>query len=333
LERNADVVKMVSYAPLLANISGRTDWHGMIYFDSTHVFGTVSYYLWKLFGENRPDYTVQTDVSFHADKAPAITGSIGVGTWNTAAEFKDIRVEQDGKTLFTSDFSTNRAGWQEDGGTWSVTNAAFQQNDEAIGLSYFGDESWQDYTLTLKARKLHGPEGFLVVFGHQGGDKYWWNVGGWGNHQHAIEFNQTAVGGQVAGSVETNRWYDIKIKVQDRHILCFLDGQLIHDVTAPTADHFFALAGREAGTGDLIIKAINVSPDPVQATVNVSGVTHFAPQAQLTVLESARLADNNSLENPTNIVPAVTGLALPGTAKFTHEFPARSLTVLRLKTK
>src|SRR5207247_5089807 len=34
------------------------------------------------------------------------TGCIGVGTWNTAAEFKDIKVTAPGgKVLFTSDFS------------------------------------------------------------------------------------------------------------------------------------------------------------------------------------------------------------------------------------
>ncbi len=332
LEHNADVVKMVSYAPLLANVDGRTDWHGMIYFDSTRVFGTVSYYLWKLFGENRSDYTVQTDVTFQADKAPAITGGIGVGTWNTAAEFKDIRVERDGKTLYASDFSTNGVGWQQDGGNWSVADGAYRQSDDAVGLSYFGDENWSNCTLTLKARKLHGAEGFLVVFGHKGGDKYWWNIGGWGDQEHAIEFNQTPVGEHVRGQIEPNRWYDIKIELNDRHIRCYLDGQVIHDVTAPTAEHFFASAGRDDATGDLIIKAINVSPEPVNATINVSGVAGFAPQAQQTVLASDRLTDNNSLDDPRKVVPVTTSLEISG-PQFTHDFPANSLTVLRLKAK
>ena len=103
-------------------------------------------------------------------------------------------------------------------------------------------------------------------------------------------------------------------------------------MTAPAANHFFALAGRDATTGDLIVKAINVSRERVNATVKVSGVNGFAPQAQLTVLASTRLADNNSLENPTNVIPAVTSLSIPG-AEFAHGFPANSLTVLRLKTK
>ena len=112
-ERNADAVQMVSYAPLLAHVEGRTwDWHGMIYHDGTRVFGTVSYYLWKLFGLNRPSYTVRTDVKLEAAKPPAIAGAIGVGTWNTSAEFKDIRVEKDGKTLYASDFAQGAADWQ-----------------------------------------------------------------------------------------------------------------------------------------------------------------------------------------------------------------------------
>jgi alpha-L-arabinofuranosidase len=332
LERNADVVKMVSYAPLLANVSGRTDWHGMIYYDSRRTFGTVSYYLWKLFGENRPDYTVQTEVTVHPDKAPAITGGIGVGTWNTSAEFKDIRVEQDGRTVYASDFSTNLSGWQENGGAWSVADGAYRQSDDAVGLSYFGDESWHDYTITLKAQKLRGPEGFLILFGHKGDDKYWWNVGGWGNREHAIEFNQNSVSEHVPGTIELNRWYDIKVEVHDRNVRCFLDGKLIHDVAVPTGDRFFASAGRDGASGDLIIKAINVSHDPVNATLNVSGLPGFAPQARETVLASGRLTDNNSLDKPTNVAPVTNNLPITD-AKFVHDFPANSFTVLRLKTK
>ena len=330
LERNADVVKMVSYAPLLANVHGRTDWHGMIYFDSTRTFGTVSYYLWKLFGENRPDYTVPTDVQLTSGKPPAITGGIGIGTWYTAAEFKDVRVEKDGQVLAAPDLTKGTDGWTADGGNWCVNDGAFRQSDETVGLNYFGDETWNNYTLTLKARKLHGPEGFLIVFGHKGEDKYWWNIGGWGNHEHAIEYNQTPVGEHVPGTVETNRWYDIKVELQDRHIRCYLDGQLVHDVTAPAADRFFALAGQDEKTGDLIIKAINVSANPMNTTLNLNGVNHVASTAQLTVLTSARLSDNNSLDTPTNVVPATSTIPVSG-PHFSHEFPANSLTILRLR--
>lgn len=328
LERNADVVKMVSYAPLLANVHGRTDWHGMIYFDSTRTFGTVSYYLWKLFGENRPDYTLQTDVQFTAEKPPAITGGIGIGTWYTAAEFKDIHVEKDGQILSAPNVSKGTDGWHTDGGNWSVADGAYRQSDETVGLNYFGDGTWDNYTLTLKARKLHGAEGFLIVFGHKGEDKYWWNVGGWGDHEHAIEFNQTPVGEHVPGSVEANRWYDIRIELDGRHIRCFLDGQLVHDVTAPASDRFFAEAGQDEKNGDLVIKAINVSPFPTIAALNFSGLGHMTSSAWLTILSSAHLSDNNSLDAPTNVVPQTSVINVSG-PQWTHEFPPHSLSIIR----
>ncbi len=332
LERNADVVKMVSYAPLLANVDGRTGWHGMIYFDSLRCYATVSYYLWKLFGLNRPDYTVQTDVNYTPNTPTNIFGGIGVGTWNTSAEFKDIRVEKDGQVLYSSDFSKSAEQWQTDGGNWSVVDGAYRQGDEAIGLSYFGDENWTDYTITLKARKISGPEGFLIVFGHKGGDKYWWNVGGWGNQEHAIEFNQTDVGRHAQGRIETARWYDLKIHLKGRHIQCFLDGELIHDVDAPVNDRFFALAGCDDRSGEMVLKAINVSKVPVNGEVRLNGASSGTRTAKLTTISSDQLTDNNSLDQPKKVVPITSSLETAGD-HFSYQFQPNSLTIIRLPMK
>lgn len=55
LERNADVVKMSSYAPLFTEPA----WQGWkpdaIVFDNTRCYGTPSYYVQKMFANNRPD--------------------------------------------------------------------------------------------------------------------------------------------------------------------------------------------------------------------------------------------------------------------------------------
>jgi alpha-L-arabinofuranosidase len=329
LERNADVVRRVSYAPLLANVHGRTDWHGMIYFDSTRTFGTVSYYLWKLFGLNHPAYSVQTQVQSQPLEPPPIAGAIGFGTWNTAAEFKDVRVEKNGQTLCAPDFSKGAEGWRADGGNWSGVDGAYRQADAVVGLSYFGDESWTDYKLTLKARKLKGAEGFLLVFGRKGQDKYWWNVGGWGNTAHAIEFNQTPVGAHVPGSVEANRWYDLKVELSGRRIQCFLDGKLVHDETVPTPDRLFALAGRDDSGRHLLIKVINAAPEPVSATLNIQNAGRIAPDAELTVLTSDRPSDNNSLDTPMKVAPLTRKIRFE---RPSHLFPAYSFTLLKLAT-
>jgi alpha-L-arabinofuranosidase len=56
LERNADVVSMASYAPLLAK-TGFTQWKtDMIFFDNTRTCATINYYVQKLFSTNQGDY-------------------------------------------------------------------------------------------------------------------------------------------------------------------------------------------------------------------------------------------------------------------------------------
>jgi len=332
LERNGDVVRQVSYAPLLANVHGRTDWHGMIYFDTTHCFGTVSYYLWKLFAENLPTCAVGTEVSPGVQGPESIKGSIGVGTWETSSEYKDIRVEKGGEVLFASDFSKDAEGWKTDGGNWSVADGAYRQSNRTTALSFVGDDNWSDYTLTLKARKLSGPEGFLICFGRKGEERNWWNIGGWGNTEHAIEFNQNSIGRHVPGSIETNRWYDVKVELQGPRIRCYLDGKLIHDETVTTPQRFFASAGRDEANGDVVVKAINAAPEPMNATLNIEGLKQTAASANLIVLKSNRTTDNNSLENPKMIVPASTIIPVTGNT-LTHEFPAYSLSIIRLKAK
>ena len=337
-ERNADVVRMVSYAPLLANVDGRTElinapppWHAMIYFDGTRVFGTASYYLWKLFGESKPARTVQTDVSFPDAKPVLVSGQIGVGTWADTAEFKDIKVEKDGRTLFQSDFSTNAAGWTTEGrGRWSVTNGVYRQGRQGQGFSYFGNEDWSDYTMTLKAKNTGGAEGFLIIFGRKNGERYWWNLGGYGNTLHEIEFNQAPVGAPVRAKIERDRWYDIKVQLSGARIRCYLDGELIHDAVVPRQQKFFAVAGQ--GENELILKAINLGSEPVSAKLNLAEVNLGSNRAQMTVLTSADLSDNNSLTEPAKVRPVESSVSIEG-KDFRHEFPANSLTVLRLKTR
>ena len=56
LERNGDVVRMASYAPLLAK-KDFTQWKtDMIFFDNTRINPTPNYYVQKMFSANQGDY-------------------------------------------------------------------------------------------------------------------------------------------------------------------------------------------------------------------------------------------------------------------------------------
>lgn len=61
VERNADVVVLASYAPLFARV-GYAQWSpDMIWFDEKCAYGTPSYYVQKLYGENMGTVTVPMD--------------------------------------------------------------------------------------------------------------------------------------------------------------------------------------------------------------------------------------------------------------------------------
>lgn len=336
MEKNSDLVKMGSYAPLLENVNKR-DWPvNLIHFDSSRVYARASYYACKLFAENRPDVNLTTNVQYSPPASRPIAGRIGVSTYNTSAEFKDIRVEKEGKVLYASDFSKGAEGWvpetgRRNSGTWAIEDGAYRQKDNAVAWSYFGQEDWNNITLSLKARKIAGAEGFIVSVGYADGRRVQFNVGGWGNRQHAIQVADAIVGEPARGTVEAGRWYDIKVEVKDRTLRCYLDGQLIKETTLPRVDTVLAIAGKDEATGEIVLKVVNSGPEPASMSLRVNGENRIASEGKVTVLTSADPKDENSFENPTKVVPVTKTITVAG-ANFAHEFPPYSLSVIRLKT-
>jgi alpha-L-arabinofuranosidase len=331
IERNSDVVIMASYAPLFVNMNHRHWNPDLINFDGSRWYGLPSYYVQRLFSEHRGDVILPVSVEAEAAPARAVTGAIGVGTWNTQAELKNVKVTApDGRVLFASDFSKNADGWKQLGeGQWKVENGALKQTAEKEFVrAIAGDRSWADYTLHLQARKLAGREGFLILFHINGDDdRLWWNLGGWCNTKHGI-----ALGGTIAeqkGSIETGKWYDIKIVARGQSIKCYLDGKLVHDVSHGAVSPLYSSATRDEKSGDLILKVVNASAEAVEAVIALRGARQLASAAQAIFLASDKAADENSLAEPTKVAPKSVPRQISG-SPFTHNFPGNSFTVLRI---
>ncbi|MDQ2800050.1 MAG: DUF1080 domain-containing protein, partial [Armatimonadota bacterium] len=346
MERNSDLIVLESYAPLLVNVNPRARQWGtnLIGYDALNSFGSPSYYVQKMFGANRGDVVLPTEVTPQT-AAPTATvplphGKIGVATWLTQAEFKDIQVTQGGKTLYANNFAQGDADWTFGAGQWAVQDGTLRQTSEAENCqATAGDLGWTNYTYHVQARKISGKEGFLISF-HVAGDnnRVWWNVGGWGNTRTALERFAAGASHQIGPSspvtVETGRWYDVKIEVQGRAIRCFLDGKLIEEATdalpAPPAP-LYAVASRVLKTGDVILKVVNTSSDAQTLQVELSGANGVAKTATAEVL-TGDPADVNTVDTPEKVAPQT--MMLTGTGRtFLHEFPAHSVTVLRLKTQ
>ena len=335
MEKNSDLVKMGSYAPLLENVNDR-DWPvNMIHFDSSHAYARASYYANRLFAEHRPDVNLATTVTYTPAAPRPITARVGVATHETAAEFKDIVVERAGAVVYRSDFSKGSDGWTPEGrrGRWSAVEGVYRQDTAAVAWSFVaeGAAGAQDVTVSLKARKISGAEGFIIPVGMADGRRVQWNIGGWGNRRLAVQVADAVVGDFTPGTVETGRWYDIKIEVRDRTLRGFLDGVLVQERTLPRIDRILSIGGRDDKTGDIVIKVVNSAPDAVSMSVVLKGVTGARADA-VTVLTSAKPEDENTFEQPTKITPTTTPLSIAGPS-FTHVFPAYSLSIIRVKTR
>ena len=77
IERNADIVTMTSYAPLLAK-EGRTQWAtDLIYFNNTEIKPSAGYYVQQMYGQNTGNEYLTSTVALNNDQS-AVRKRIGV---------------------------------------------------------------------------------------------------------------------------------------------------------------------------------------------------------------------------------------------------------------
>jgi alpha-L-arabinofuranosidase len=345
MERNCDVVIMASYAPLFVNVheGGRQWGTNLIGYNGLTTFGSPSYYAQRMFMRNRGDVLLPVDLQTNtADMAPpAPSGGIGIATWGTQAEFKDVQVTSGDTTLYKADFSRGMRGWHTRVHHWrrSDDGAIQQTGSDRPDQATTGDDSWTDYTYTLKAKKLSGAEGFLVLFHYQDRNNFIaWNLGGWDNSRSALvqtkDGENTEIGGSSPVTIDTNKWYDIRIELHGREIRCYLDGKLITQATAqnePAVPAVFATASRDNSDGDVILKVVNASDDAQTLPIKLGGVNGVSKNAVVEMITGNR-QDMNSIDNPAKVIPQRCDIHDAAT-EFNHEFPARSVTVMRVKIK
>lgn len=351
LERNGDIVKMAAYAPLFGNLTA-THWSpDLIWFSNHQVTGSINYYVQKIFSVNQGSGLYKSTLSGAEVEQENLSGRVGVGTWYTAAEYDNLKVtdNETGKTLGQSKFTVNDFWWSwEDvndsdftieGGklVHPTTNMIYSDTGNA---AYFGDEDWENYTLTVEATKTDGAEGFIIPFAVKDKDNnYFWNLGGWDNTVSCLQQIENGVKtGKILGTVrpftaETGKTYELKVVVSGRNVKCYVDGELYIDYTTgldSEAEAYQVVSTDE--TGDIIIKLVNVTGTSRTFACNITGAENIGSTAAVYQVAGDSLDNDNILGAQEDCVMeemTVNGFA----EKFNCTVPQYSVTVIRIPTK
>ncbi len=348
LERNSDIVKMAAYAPLFGNTLSSQWKPDMIWFNNSDVYGSVNYYVQKMFASNKGDYLL--DSSLVDVKGEGATGKIGVGTWKTAAVFDDMKVidNETGKVLYENDFSAEDPNFQgssqgffeiiddEDGNkVYAQTNESYPTNDAIMGsASYIGDTSFSNYTYTVKAKKLSGSEGFLIPFAVKDQKNFYhWNIGGWNNTRSVVEEALGGTKNTVSDirnvNIQIDRWYEIKVVVNKDTITCYLDDKEMHVIKVPEVFPIYQTVSKEEESGDIIVKLVNVQEKERNIAIQLENC-NITGEATVEVLANEDYEAENSLKNPENVIPITSNIKL--TKNYEYMAPANSVSILRIKT-
>lgn len=349
LERNADIVKMASYAPMFAKY-GNVQWGAanMIWFNNDDYVLTPNYYVQSLFSNNQGDYSLPTEVKMNGiEKDDTLHGGIVVGSWGTHNEFKDIGVEaRDGEHFImeeaapTEDLS--KLGFETLGGEWSVNKEGVisQTSDMTGTVCYKALPDMNNYTLNLKARKLSGGEGFQIGVAAEDGQNYYRvNIGGWGNTTAKVQRIVNGVSAETGNVAEQsyvgdvhindNEWYDVRVEVSDYEIKAYLNDEFICSYFKPSEyGPVYASSVYDKETGEVIVKLVNTMDSDVNIDVNVNNA-EITNNIAKTAVMSGDTSLENSLENKNAIVPKETQITNAGNS-FTYPAKANSVNIIHL---
>lgn len=185
-ENNTDVVRLAATAPLFNKVLTDNQYRwtpDCIWFDNETLWRTPTYYVQQMFAANLGTTVVSTDFFTYRDCGKVMVkpqGGICVTTGDASVAVREICVTaKDGNVLLKEDLTNGiSAGWSavKDGVLLDAgAGIPFERTKEQgliLPASCAGENGlclirreWSEYTVTVKAVRLSGKEGFFVAAG------------------------------------------------------------------------------------------------------------------------------------------------------------------------
>ena len=347
-ERNQDVVKLCSYAPLFSHVHYQSWYPNLIMFDNSRSYVIPSYYCFKLFGANRGDMVVSSKescekiyLSMHG--LPVINGDCGL-TWKNAV-FNSIPVFPT-KSLHGKAIQDNDSYVLQENDADEFTNQSIRsQILPGIALGNDVESREGSFTVQILAEKgkrigvgmLCSPKPFSYYDRTDPNPKDPWMLFNLEPLRWIVEGNTAALyrGGisltqysepkQI--SLRYGEYNEFHYELTKTAVSLYLNGKLIDTVELP---HYQSMCSVTTDTDDsVIIKIVNFSEtdDPVCISIDCDVKSEYEV-SQLT----GKADFENSLDNPDQVHDTTTMLTGAGRC-FTFTAPDLSVNVLKLKKK
>jgi len=333
LERNAHAVGLACYAPMLCNID-YVNWKpDLIWFNNHEVFGSANYYVQKLFMHHQGDQLLKIEANGLEKKqeqtVKPINGSITLETELCSVRFGNIKLVNN-DTGEVKEFNGLPA---------EISNTKDDQlNGTANPKLDLGETDWENYTLSLKANKISGPDtkGFNIYFGKRDDkNKLIWEIGGWQNQDSLLGSSvngRTSCLTQSIFNIEPNIEYEFMLEVSGRQIRTYINNVLFNDTEDKllVIEPLYYSASFEHSTGDVIVKVVNVQDNSVHAQVVLEDLHKLSLTVEVSELSGHALDDENSFSSPERILPKQKIFSVEG-CSFPYDFPKHSVAVFRVK--
>ncbi len=341
MERNSDVCVMASYAPIFCNEGHPGPWMpDMIRFNSSNSFGTPSYWVQQMMASNvghqNITWTERNNIVNARDAYVALS------SWGTSVSYDNLKISDGlGQEIYSTDFSNAndyQLNWNQTGGTWNINNGTLNQTSTTMNgeCNVCYNLTGENCTIELDARKNSGAEGFLIAFSYNDPKNYvWWNLGGWGNTQHAVE--QCVDGSKTTlataqGSLKTGTTYHLKIVKAAQQVYCYVGDSLYHKVSLPDTRRVYACAALNKAEDTLILKFVNPSATDCQAALHFKDFEYAGGKISVEKLTSAHGTDENVMQNRLNVRPVTSSYtpASDDSHAITYTVSRRSLCILKI---
>ncbi len=287
IERNQDKVRMTSYAPLFQNTAYKAWEPDMIIFNNHDDYVIPSYYMLKMFAENRGDYVCGYEVKTETDKQIEC-GAFAV-LFENGISVSDIYIDNKPcENVCTLD------------GDISLTD---NKSYTGMGVGLVGDiqKNKQSFSAVIKTKngRIH------IRF---------WDIGLKGENQNHYDW---IIEDGISRVVHYNGWSneiicdntecivnkenDVRINADNSIFEITLNGNVIHCKALAEIPHITAVCTVDTKMSEVITKLVNFSENEI--TVNICTDTKMCNSAVITTLTGDSYYAKNTFDEKEAVYP------------------------------